>query len=243
MVSLAFLRIRRKNPPTSVGGISLGRSVELWQAKSEQSTHCRGWDLTLYAKPMEASLTAETFTRLLNLLDADRERAGEKYEDLRRTLIRFFEWRGAPYPEEHADEAFNRIGRKLDEGIEIKNLSAYSYEVARLVFLETTKGAGSKRLSIESVKVDLVAANVTEEVAENELRLICLEDCLRTLPSKSAELILEYYRYEKRGQVEHRRALAERLGLRRDALANRVQRLRDKLQYCVSDCFRKKLAI
>jgi hypothetical protein len=50
---------------------------------------------------MKAGLTADTFTRLLHRLDADRERAGEKYEDLRRTLIRFFEWRGAPYPEEH----------------------------------------------------------------------------------------------------------------------------------------------
>jgi DNA-directed RNA polymerase specialized sigma24 family protein len=192
---------------------------------------------------MEAELTADTFTRLLNYLDADRERAGEKYEDLRRTLIRFFEWRGAPYPEEHADEAFNRIGRKLDEGVEIKNLSAYSYEIARLVFLETTKGADSKRLSLESVKVDPVAANLTEEVREKELRLMCLEDCLLTLPGESAELILEYYRYEQRGQVERRRELADRFGLRRDALANRVQRLRDKLQYCVSVCLRKKSAI
>jgi DNA-directed RNA polymerase specialized sigma24 family protein len=192
---------------------------------------------------MQTGLTAETFTRLLDCLDPDRGRAGEKYEDLRRILIRFFEWRGAPYPEEHADEAFNRIARKLDEGIEINNLAAYSYEVARLVFLETTKGAGSKRLSLESVKFDPVASNMTAELEEKELRLICLEDCLRTLPDESAELILEYYRYEKRSQIERRSALADRFGLRRDALANRVQRLRDKLQHCVSGCLRKKSAI
>jgi hypothetical protein len=35
---------------------------------------------------MKAGLTADTFTRLLNYLDTDRERAGEKYEDLRRIL-------------------------------------------------------------------------------------------------------------------------------------------------------------
>ncbi len=192
---------------------------------------------------MEAGLTSDTFTSLLNCLDTDRERAGEKYEDLRRTLIRFFEWRGAPYPEEHADEAFNRIGRRLSEGIEIKNLSAYSYEVARLVFLEATKGIDSQRLSLESVKVDPVASKLTENVADKELRLTCLEDCLRTLPGESAELLLEYYRYEKRGQVAGRRALADRFGVRRDALANRVQRLRDKLQNCVSSCLRKKSAI
>ena len=69
---------------------------------------------------MEAGLTTDTFTRLLNSLDEDRERAGEKYEELRRTLIRFFEWRGAPFPEEHADEALNRVARRLGEGVEIK---------------------------------------------------------------------------------------------------------------------------
>ena len=192
---------------------------------------------------MAAGLTINTFSNLLNYLDTDRERAGEKYEILRRTLIRFFEWRGAPFPEEHSDETFNRICRKLEEGIEIKNLSAYSYEVARLIFLETTKGADSKRLPLESIEDGLVTSNVTEESAEKETRLSCLEDCLGTLPDESAELVLEYYSYEKRGQVERRRALAERFGLRRDALANRVQRLRDKLQYCVSACVRKKSTI
>jgi DNA-directed RNA polymerase specialized sigma24 family protein len=193
---------------------------------------------------MEAgALTPETFARLLLSLDADRERAGEKYEELRRTLIRFFEWRGAPFPEEHADEAFNRVARKLGEGVEIKNVGGYCYEVARLVFLETTKGADSRKESLDSLKSELAAADTTGEDVEKELRLSCLEDCLSALPAESAELILEYYRYEERGQIERRKALAERFGLRRDALANRAQRLRDKLEHCVSVCLRKKSAI
>ena len=192
---------------------------------------------------MEAGLTADTFTSLLNCFDEDRERAGEKYEDLRRTLIRFFEWRGGPYPDEHADEVFNRVARKLDEGVEIKNLSAYSYEVARLVHLETTKANYNKNLSVDLVESDLVASDLTQEVVAKEKRLECLDDCLQALPRESSELILEYYRYEQSGQIELRRSLAVRLGLRRDALANRAQRLRDKLQQCVSHCLRKKSAI
>ncbi|MCA1850632.1 MAG: hypothetical protein LC672_06210, partial [Acidobacteria bacterium] len=175
-------------------------------------------------------------------LDADRERAGKKYEDLRRTLIRFFEWRGAPFPEDHADEALNRLARRLGEGIEIKNIRAYCYEVARLVFLETVKGADSKRESLESLRSEPAAADATDEAEQKELRLSCLEDCLRALPSENSELILEYYRYERHGQVERRRTLAKRFGLRRDALANRAQRLRDKLEDCVSACVRKKTA-
>ncbi len=193
---------------------------------------------------MKAALTQESFAALLLFLDADRERAGEKYEELRRTLIRFFEWRGAPFPEEHADESLNRVARKLGAGIEIRNLSGYCYEVARLVFLETMKPVASRMESLDSSESDLVApSDLSEEQIGKELRLSCLEDCLRALPAESAELILEYYRYEKRGQIERRRALAERVGLRREALANRVQRLRDKLEHCVSVCFRKKTAI
>ncbi len=193
---------------------------------------------------MEAGLTAETFTRLLNRLDADRERAGEKYEDLRRTLVRFFEWRGAAFPEEHADEVFDRVARRLAEGVEIGNIGGYCYEVARLVFLETTKGVDGRRESLDSVRPGLaVAANTADEAEVKELRLACLEDCLHALPGADAELILEYYRHGEGGQIERRRALAERLGLRRDALANRAQRLRDKLERCVSGCLRKKSAI
>jgi hypothetical protein len=47
---------------------------------------------------------------------------------------------------------------------------------------------------------------------------------------------MEYYHDEKRDRIDRRKALAERLGLRRDALANRAQRVRDRLEQCVADC-------
>src|SRR5712692_7720438 len=107
---------------------------------------------------MESALTAETFGKLLDRLDADRERAAEKYEDLRRTLTRFYEWRGAPFPDEHTDETFNRVARKLDEGVKIKNIGAYCYEVARLVCLESFKGQDSKHSSLEATNLEAAAA-------------------------------------------------------------------------------------
>jgi DNA-directed RNA polymerase specialized sigma24 family protein len=193
---------------------------------------------------MELGLTANAFTKLLDRLGEDREQAGEKYEDLRRTLTRFFEWRGAPFPEEHTDETFNRVARKLDEGIEINNVGGYSYEVARLVYLEALKGHENRRRApLEEIKLEAAAPDTTDETAEKEQRLTCLDDCLHSLPSESRELITEYYRDEKRERIDHRKALAERLGLRRDALANRAQRLRDRLEQCVTRCFKKKSAI
>lgn len=193
---------------------------------------------------MKPELTADTFAKLLDCLAADREQAGDKYEALRRTLIRFFEWRGAPFPEEHADETFNRVAIKIGQGVEIRNIGGYCYEVARLVFLESLKGTDSKRVQLDAIDLrDAGTADFADVAAEKELRLDCLEVCLRALPVESSTLITEYYRHEKRGRIDHRQTLAERLGLRRDALANRAQRVRDKLENCVMGCLKKKRAI
>src|SRR5947209_5999383 len=192
---------------------------------------------------MAATLTTEGFAKLLACLDRDRERAGEKYEDLRRTLIKFFEWRGAPFPEDHTDEALNRVARKLAEGIEIKNIGGYCYEVARLVCLEVRKGNDSRREPLDTNTQNTTSADTAVLALERELRLSCLEDCLNRLPAESRALIVEYYQDEKRNRIARRKTLAEALGLRREALANRAQRLRDKLEQCVTNCCDKKRAI
>jgi len=189
---------------------------------------------------MERELTAQAFIRLLKRLGEDEEEAGKKYEELRRTLIRSFEWRGAPFPEEHADETFNRLARKLDSGVDIRDIDDYSYEVARLVSLEALKKGHTRREQLNEVELETVAPNTSDEMAEKEDRLTCLDDCLEALPSENRELIMEYYCDEKRGQIDRRKDLAARLGLRRDALANRAQRLRDKLEQCVTRCLKKK---
>jgi len=161
---------------------------------------------------MESVLTADAFAKLLDRLDTDRERAGDQYETLRRTLTRFFEWRGAPFPDERTDETFNRVARKLDEGIAIQNIGGYCYEVARLVCLEAFKGRDSKRSSLDAGHVEAVAPDAGTDTRE-ELRMDCLEDCLRALPRDGRDLVIEYYQDERRERIDRRRALAERLGL------------------------------
>jgi RNA polymerase sigma factor (sigma-70 family) len=182
---------------------------------------------------------------LLARLEQDGGRPGEKYEDLRRTLTRFFEWRGAPQPDEQSDETLDRIAHKLNEGIEINQVGAYAYEVARFVLLESLKAAKrNPRDELDEIeRTATVPPEFAEQKFEEELRLGCLDQCLDDLPPGDRELITEYYREEKRARIDHRKALADRLGLRRDALANRAQRIRDKLEQCVTRCVRKKTAI
>ena len=188
---------------------------------------------------MAQALSADGFDKLLDRLDADRDRAGERYESLRRTLIRFFEWRGAPFPEEHTDETFNRVARKLDEGTAIENIGGYCYEVARLVCLEAFKGRDSKRTSLDAMHPESAATDATDEAMDEERRMACLDACLIALSGDGRDLVVEYYQDDKRERIVRRKALAERLGLRRDALANRAQRLRDNLERCVLTCLKK----
>src|SRR6478672_10875246 len=60
-------------------------------------------------------LTQESFDALLDWLDPHREQAGQKYEDIRRRLIKLFVCRGCPEPEDLADETINRVIKKLKE--------------------------------------------------------------------------------------------------------------------------------
>ncbi|HXG64714.1 MAG TPA: hypothetical protein VNO70_06375, partial [Blastocatellia bacterium] len=84
-------------------------------------------------------LSEEAFNLLLRQLDADRQCAGEKYEHLRRSLIKFFAWRGSRRPDADADEAIDRVARKLSEGERVQEIYSYTNGVARLVLLETLR--------------------------------------------------------------------------------------------------------
>lgn len=183
---------------------------------------------------MPIGLSAHAFGLLLARLDPDRERAAQRYEELRRILVGFFEWRGAPFPEEHVDDTFDRVARKLAEGLFIENIGGYAYRVARFVFLETLKAPESRRTVLEPHHGR--PASDASAAADKERRLACLDDCLRHLPADNRELIVAYYRDEGQVRIEGRRRLAERLGLRAEALANRAQRLRHKLERCVGAC-------
>jgi RNA polymerase sigma factor (sigma-70 family) len=185
-------------------------------------------------------LTRESLDKLLICLDPDRERAGEKYENLRRTLVSFFEWRGCPFPEEQADETLNRAARKLGEGTPIHNLQGYCYGVARRLALELAQQQ-SREAQREELSDDLPAPSAGEEGWERERRLECFEHCLRSLPVESQVLIIQYYQAEKRAKIDNRAKLAQRLSIPLNTLRVRAYRIREQLDACIANCLRQPL--
>lgn len=179
------------------------------------------------------NLTAEAFAKLLACLDSNPEKAGEKYEAIRQTLVKFFDWRGAHFPEEYTDETLNRVARKIDEGETIQDVATYCHGVARLVFLEKLKSPDGRRADLDDAP-ELVAA--TPDIEEPDARQECFNRCLHALPTENQQILLQYYQDEKRTKINNRLTLAERLGIPLNALRSRVQRLRDKLEQCIEGC-------
>ncbi len=186
-------------------------------------------------------LTAEAFARLLAGFDANPERAAAQYESLRLALVKFFDWQSAMFPEELADETFNRVARKLDEGVELQNATTYCHGVARLVLLESRKRAEHRRAEFDEA-INVADPREADETADDDERRRCFDRCLNELPPENRRLVLSYYQHDKRQKIDGRQALADQLGLPLNALRSRVQRIRDRLEQCVRQCLaRKKL--
>lgn len=195
------------------------------------------------ARPRQKwKLTSAALAKFLAYLDEDAEGAGEKYETLRLTLVKFFDWRCAPFPEELADEALNRVIRKVDEGDPLRDVPTYCLGVARLLLLEAYKRPERRHVGLDEVGPLALAAQTEREGQEQDARQACFEGCLQTLSPENRELILAYYQDERRQKINNRLALSQRLGLPLNALRSRVQRMRDRLEHCVVQCLQKNNA-
>ena len=190
-------------------------------------------------------LNQEAFDALLVSLDRDQERAGAKYEQIRRALITFFECRGSAAPEDHADDTINRVARRLLEGqaIQVENPASYFYGVARNVLKEHWEAHGREPTPLESESPAVLRSpdphRLQEQLSERrakEQRLDCLERCLAELSSKDRDLIRQYYQGETGVKIHNRRRLAETLGIPINALRIRALRIREKLEQCVERC-------
>jgi DNA-directed RNA polymerase specialized sigma24 family protein len=195
------------------------------------------------------TLNPEAFRRFLSWLDEGVDSGGERYLEMRRRLARYFDRRSCPSPDDLADETLNRVARKLEEKGKIVDVSSahYCYIVAKFVFLEFGRRSEHNQTSLDDnpgssqVLAGLaVPSRPDVEVKAKEKLFDCLERCLRKLQREDRQLILEYYRGERRAKIERRSELAARFGLTLNALSIRACRIRSKLEICVSTCAKQE---
>jgi DNA-directed RNA polymerase specialized sigma24 family protein len=191
------------------------------------------------------SLTERALGQLLVWLDEGADSGGEKYLEMRRRLVSYFDRKNCLSPDELADETLNRVARRLEEEGEITNTTParYCYTIAKFVFLEYLRGAEHQQMSLDETRdfkhpeinpAALVEAQESQKGKEK--RLDCLERCMEKLDPDNRDLIFQYYLGEQRAKIENRRALAARIKLTVNALSIRACRIRARLEECVGKC-------
>lgn len=170
---------------------------------------------------------------LLARLDVDPTAAGEKYEQLRRGLVKVFERRGALAPDACADDTIDRVARKLDRGEAIEDVLKFAHGVARLIWLEQSRRPQARETELD---VALGVPDVSGATDAEDPRLPCFERCLGDLDPDARDLILKYYVDARPDRIRARATLASALGLTQNALRSRAQRIRDRLEQCTIAC-------
>jgi DNA-directed RNA polymerase specialized sigma24 family protein len=205
--------------------------------------------LTQEALREEPAITQLAFTRLLAWLDDGVHSNGERYLEMRRRLVSYFDRRNRPAAEELADETLNRVARTLAQtgAIATKPPARYCYVVAKFVLLEDVRRERRHVPLDETWHVD-GARPIPRIVPDSgvmlkEQRLDCLDRCLQELKPEQRDLIVEYYADDRRQKIERRRDLATRLGITMNALGIRAFRIRDGLMACVESCRQRRRQI
>lgn len=189
------------------------------------------------------TITPEAFDALLSWLDADRERAGEKYEQIRSRLIKGFGKHGCREPEDLADDTINRVAKKLPEirATYEGEQARYFFGVAHNVHMEYLRRPVALTLSrTELLQVDAPSPHDLLE-DEDERAYECLRACIKQLAPPEREMILQYYSGEGKDRISLRKDISERLGITLANLRLRTQRTRERLKRCIDGCLSQEV--
>lgn len=126
----------------------------------------------------------------------------------------------------------DRLARKVDEGIPIRNFIAYSTKIAKLVYLEYLEDREKFRRAARELMY--LRPDVQNPEEEPDLRRRCQESCVGELSESERRLMVDYYL-----TGEDVATLAAKLGLLVATLRTRIHRLKLRLKQCVADCRRR----
>jgi DNA-directed RNA polymerase specialized sigma24 family protein len=180
------------------------------------------------------TLTQDAFDRLLYTLDSDRDTAGARYLEIRRNMVRLFEWRGCPTPDEYADETINRCARKIGDGEEIRDVGTYCIGIARMLLREMSRDRSQQARPLEDAPEPRVQP--AEFEIDPDRHIQCLRRCLGKLSPETRNLILHYYQGDKGDKIKNRKSLTELFGIPASTLRMRALRVRERLQLCAENC-------
>ena len=177
-------------------------------------------------------LTASALERLLVRLDPDPARAAEAYEALRLSLTRFFDWRGAHFPDECADETMNR-GPWRDGSTRAPPLPTSGASLSASPASCGSSGRAARRCARTSWTRSGLGRPRRRSSATSSRACTSAWRCVwhRWRPT-CGPTSSRHYQDQRRQKIDRRVRLATQLGLSANALRSRAQRVRDRLERC-----------
>jgi len=178
---------------------------------------------------MQRSVSKTSIPVLLSALGETSEESGLEYERLRSKLILFFSRRMLQFPEDLADEALDRLARRIVEGTVIDSIPAFALGIGRHLALEQMKNR-SETMG-DDFWDNVPAPSATQS---SEVEIARMERCLKTLRPDEAKLLRGYYLATDGTPMKTRDKLAKRLGISANTLRQRVFLARQRLRDCMT---------
>jgi RNA polymerase sigma factor (sigma-70 family) len=180
-------------------------------------------------------IAQENLDEILAWLDPDRETAAAMFVQLHHDLEKIFAWRQCSDPEGLTDEVFDRVARRIHEVRPTYkgDPRLYFRAVAKNLVRENFKKIKTQ-IALEDA--DLTKQQVSQPEAEDADVEECLQVCLEELSFDKRELILAYYAKEKQAKIDHRRQLAQQIGISVETLRVRTHRICSSLEQCIGRC-------
>ena len=182
-----------------------------------------------------APVASSPLPGLLQWLDEGTDTDGERYVEMRRRLVAYFDRRNRLAPDALADETFRRISSALEQGATIQAMprARYCYIVATRVLAEDVEREHRQNRGVTRSVASAPPAGSTQPVGAGRLQSSCGTDdvdrSLLQLPAEERQLVVEYYRDARSAKREHRHAMARRMRITPAALGIRAFRIRDAL--------------
>jgi DNA-directed RNA polymerase specialized sigma24 family protein len=185
-------------------------------------------------------IESETFAELLAWLDPDSDAAGEKYRQLHGRLVALFGYWRCPDPEDLADVALARTGRKVSFLRDTYKGDPWAY--IRGIAWNVRREDARARLRAQSLDEHKhLPAALPEALGEaaSERERACLRKCCaEVLSEDEVRLVAEYF--DEPGRISGRKALARDMGISSAALRKRSERCRRKLGACLRKCLERQ---
>ncbi len=190
----------------------------------------------------QTPISQDDFDKLLDWLSADREKAGEEYENIRRGLVRLFQIKGCANPQDLADKTINRVAAKLSRLDLSKNPKPIFifHGFARNIYREEVSPAGRKEEQLKTETendLEQQTRNLFSQADEYAARgRECLKDCFQNHEIYDRRLFVKYYCTKTSDRAQSRLDLAKEMNITLNSLQTKVYRMKLSLRDCIKNC-------